>query len=188
MRYFTSDHHHGHEPILSYCNRPFLDLKHQTHVLIDNINRVVTPKDHLYVLGDFSFYDKDTNHSIVKSINCPVTLIRGNHDHTGRIKNVPFAEVHDELDIQLGNRIVTLSHFPYWIKNPNAEHEVEGSGKQPDRYPERRPKDVGLWLLHGHTHDTGRIRREHRMLHVGVDAWSYAPISELDIIKMIEDK
>ncbi len=187
MNYFSSDHHFGHQPILTFCDRPFIDLDEMKHKLLSNINAVVWPSDVLYVLGDFSFLPKDNNVEIVKAINCPVVLIRGNHDHTARIKKVGFADVFDELDIAIGSHIVTLSHFPYWISGPDGHERAEGSGTIPDRYKDRRPKDVGLWLLHGHTHDKGRIRREHKMIHVGVDAWGYSPISEIDVIRMIQN-
>lgn len=187
MIYFTSDLHFGHVPILTFCDRPFIDVDEMKHKLLSNINAVVRPTDLLYILGDFSFLPADYNVEIIRSINCPVVLIRGNHDHSARIKKVPFAEVHDELDIQLGKHIVTLSHFPYWIDSGTGS-EIAGSGNQPDRYKDRRPKDVGLWLLHGHTHDKGRVRREQRMIHVGTDAWQYSPISQDDVIAMINNQ
>lgn len=188
MRYFTSDTHFGHVPILSFCDRPFSDVNEMRHRLIANINNVVTPTDVLYLLGDFSFLPKDNNVEIVKSINCPVVLIRGNHDHSSRIKKVGFADVYDGLDVIIGDNIVTLSHFPYWIAGPDGNERKEGSGTIPDRYKDRRPVDVGLWLLHGHTHDKGRVRRDQRMIHVGIDAWQYTPVSELNIIKLINAK
>ncbi len=184
MNYFTSDLHFGHKAIIQFCNRPFQDLEHMKHSLLRNINSVITPKDILYILGDFSFLPSDNNVEIVKAIMCPVVLIRGNHDHSGSIKKCGFADVFDELDILIGDNVVTMSHFPFWVDSGTGT-EIGGSGNQPDRYKERRPKNVGQWLLHGHTHDTGRIRREHKMIHVGTDAWQYSPISEIDIIKLI---
>jgi len=182
MNYFTSDTHFGHEPILTFCQRPFLDIRHMGEVLVKNINTIVTPKDTLYLLGDVSFYSKDRTCGIIASINCPVVLIKGNHDHSSRVKGVPYAEVFDELDIQLSNKqIVTLSHFPYYIGDGKDRTET-----RKDKYLDRRPIDVGLWLLHGHTHSPVRVRRELRMLHVGVDAWNYGPISEEDVIVQLK--
>lgn len=174
MRFFTSDLHFGHRPIIEFCNRPYWNLEDMKNDLIKNINDVVKQTDLLYILGDFSFLPKDNNVEIVKAINCPVVLIRGNHDHSGRIKGVGFADVHNELDIQLGNYIVTMSHYPF-----------RGDHTAIERYLDRRPKDVGQWLLHGHTHSKERINRAERMIHVGVEAWQYSPISEEDVIRMI---
>lgn len=181
MNWFTSDLHFGHEPILTFCSRPFFDLQHMQEYLIARINERVATDDILYILGDVSFYDKDRTYALISSIKCPVVLIKGNHDHSGRIKNVPYAEVHDELDLQLKNgQLVTLSHFPYYIGDGKDRTETRA-----DKYLDRRPKDVGLWLLHGHTHDKGRIRPALRMLHVGVDANGYAPVSEDDVMRWI---
>ena len=145
------------------------------HALVKNINDVVKPDDLLYLLGDFSFWPKDNNVRIIKDIKCPVVLIRGNHDHNNRIKGVGFADVHDELDIEIGNQLFTLSHYPF-----------RGDHTATERYLDRRPKDVGQWLLHGHTHSKERINRAEKMIHVGVDAWQYSPISEEDVLKMIK--
>lgn len=144
--------------------------------LINNINSVVKKDDVLYLLGDFSFWPKDNNVQIIKEINCPVVLIRGNHDHSKRIKGVGFADVYDELDITVGKHLVTLSHYPF-----------RGDHTAVERYLDKRPKDVGQWLLHGHTHSLNRINRPERMIHVGVDAFQYAPVSEIDIIRLIDE-
>ena len=161
--------------------------------LLHNINSIVKPEDTLYLIGDVSFYDKKRNVPIIQAINCPVVLIVGNHDHGNRRKGVPYQSIHSELNLILGaaetkRYEVTLCHYPYWIDNMLGHEISEGMNTVPDRFKDIRPIDKGLWLLHGHTHDKSRIRREHRMVHVGVDAWQYAPVSEIDIIKLIEEK
>lgn len=176
MNWFSSDLHLGHDNIISFCERPFTTVQVMNEKIINNINKLVSPNDTLYLLGDVSFLPADNTYGYIKRINCPVVLIRGNHDHSNRIKNVPYAEIYREMDIMLGKHVVTLSHFPY-----------SGDSGPYDRFPELRPKDVGLWLLHGHTHSKERIQRQRRMIHVGMDAWQYHPISELDVIKLIEN-
>lgn len=185
MRYFTSDLHFGHKPIIEFCGRPFMTVQDMNEILVWNINNTIKKDDLLYVLGDFSFYPKDNNVQIIKSINCPVVLIRGNHDHSGRIRNVGFADMFTELDIILGSHLVTLSHFPFaWDVN---DHRY-GKGEYEDKYAGSRPKDVGQWLLHGHTHSRERIDRARRTIHVGTDAWNYSPISETDVLNLINEK
>ena len=185
MRYFTSDLHFYHENIIGFCNRPFMSISDMNTVLLDNINSIVKKDDLLYILGDFSFAPKSRNVQIVKSIACPVVLIRGNHDQTARIKNLPFEEMYDELDLQLGSHLVTLSHFPYSFASLGIE---DTNHDRVDRFADARPKNNGLWLLHGHTHDKLRIRRKEKQIHVGCDAWNYHPVSEIDIENLIEDK
>jgi calcineurin-like phosphoesterase family protein len=83
--------------------------------------------------------------------------------------------------------------MPEWIQNSEYTHNGEttifdvchfpfagDSGGKEDRYLEHRPIDSGQWLVHGHTHSTERI--VDRMIHVGVDAWNYHPVS-LDTIR-----
>lgn len=173
-RYFTSDLHFGHEPVIEYCQRPFIEVQDMNENLLANINKVVRKEDILYILGDFSFLPKDQNVKLVKSIICPVVLIRGNHDHSNRIKGCGFADVFDELDLIIDSNVVTLSHYPY-----RGDHTVI------ERYLDRRPKDVGQWLLHGHTHSKEKINRAERMIHVGVEAWQYRPIHEDDVFRMM---
>ena len=156
--------------------------------LINNINSMVTDKDVLYILGDFSFYQREKNKEIISRINAPVVLIKGNHDQSNRIKNVPFAEVYDELDIWIKDIVVTLSHYPYWLSDSTYfDYKPTTEQSQPGRFKDKRPVDVGLWLLHGHTHNKERVNAKYRMIHVGVDANQYAPLSELDIYRIIND-
>lgn len=54
MIYFTSDPHYGHANVIKYCSRPFASVDEMTRVLITNWNKVVTPEDIVYCLGDFS--------------------------------------------------------------------------------------------------------------------------------------
>jgi calcineurin-like phosphoesterase family protein len=154
--------------------------------LIQNINSVCKSDDILYHLGDFSFYQKERNHAILKSINANVVLVRGNHDQGNRVKGLNFADVFDELDLILGNHLVTLSHYPFWLSDSTYFKYNPKEESQPDRFPEKRPKDVGQWLLHGHSHSKKRIDREYRMIHVGVDANNHTPLDENTILRLIE--
>lgn len=78
--FFIADTHFGHEAVINYENRPFKNSKEMTATLINNWNSVVSNEDTVFVLGDFSAYDKDTNMSICKSLNGHKILVMGNHD------------------------------------------------------------------------------------------------------------
>lgn len=178
MNYFTSDTHFGHEPIISFCNRPYSSIYDMEEGLINGINQCVTSNDVLYLLGDFSFTSGEYVKSIVRRIKCPIVLIRGNHDYQIRKRrDYGFADVYKEFDLAVGNYMVTLSHYPF-----------KGDHTAVDRYTDKRPKDFGQWLLHGHVHTMWKIKREERMINVGCDVWGWKPISELDIINIIEGK
>ncbi len=180
MRYFTSDTHFGHYACIGYCNRPWTNVADMEVDLLANINSCVKPTDTLYILGDFAFTEPKHIKSLLPRIMCPTVLIRGNHDRRIKQKNEEkygFADVYDELDITIGKHNVTLSHYPF-----------KGDHTETDRYVDKRPKDWGQWLCHGHVHTSWKIKREERMINVGVDVWGYRPISEIDIVSIIEGK
>lgn len=61
-------------------------------------------------------------------------------------------------------RPVLASHYPY-----------AGDSNGVERHSSHRPVDVGLTLLHGHTHDRAFGAHGYQF-HVGVDAFDFAPI------------
>ena len=171
MNWFTSDLHVGHFNILRYQNRPFKDIKEMNDKLIDNWNERIQPEDVVYVLGDFAMsrhYDW-----IIELLNGEKHLIFGNHDkQPQKLLERGFVEVVPEKKIKLGNREVLLNHFPYDNIDP--------------RFEQRKPKDKGLLLLHGHTHRHDPLRLDKRMIDVGVDGHNYYPWSEEEILELIK--
>lgn len=159
-------------------------------VLIDNWNKRVQKGDTVYVLGDFSFMKAEDTKLILAQLNGKKILIKGNHDsHAKKMFDMGFDEVHENIFIYLHGKIkhkVYLSHFPYrpnfidWLK-----HKLM-NGYWDVRYLHKRIVDEGDWLLHGHTHQLGK--RKKKMIHVGVDAWNYRPVSHKEILAMIEDE
>jgi len=58
MIYFTSDLHLNYGNIIKYNIRPFINSIEMDRRLIENINKMVTVRDELYVIGDFAFARK----------------------------------------------------------------------------------------------------------------------------------
>ena len=182
--WFTSDHHFGHSNILKYCNRPYKDVIEMDQALIDNWNSRIGPDDEVYVLGDFSLYQKEVPETLDKLNGARKVLIAGNHDKcfseaygtTSRIDkkwtnfylNAGFDAVLKELLIPIGDSVVLLNHFPW--QNPEAKDQ---------RYQSLRP--VKKWgkqlLLHGHRHSSKEERLFEGALDIGVDAHDYYPWS-----------
>lgn len=102
MDYFTSDTHFGHKNILMFCKRPFKNVDQMNEALIERWNSVVTDKDTVYHLGDFSFrgYWRFRNR-----LNGNIIIIRGNHD------NDEMSTVR-EATINVNGRECYLSHMP----------------------------------------------------------------------------
>jgi calcineurin-like phosphoesterase family protein len=206
-RFHTSDTHFGHFNILNYSNRPFGSVQEMNEALIDNWNSAVRETDTVIHHGDVAMGpwagDEDLGiaswDDILTRLNGYKILIVGNHDRifkgmslTQQHRFAPhyakwFHEVHHNyrghwLD---NGVIVDLSHFPY-----------DGDSHDEDRYNEHRLYDGGRILIHGHTHAefakhghdarVSRSKRGTKQIHVGVDAWDYRPVSEDEIIDLIE--
>lgn len=78
--YFIADTHFGHANIIKYEGRPFANVSEMDKMLIQNWNTVVSESDEIFVLGDFSFYNKEKTKKILQQLHGKKTLIMGNHD------------------------------------------------------------------------------------------------------------
>lgn len=82
--WFIGDLHLGHKNIITFDDnngkkiRPFKTLEEHDETLIDNINKLVNPKDRLYMLGDVVINRKAL--PMLSRINGRKKLIKGNHD------------------------------------------------------------------------------------------------------------
>lgn len=175
--WFTSDPHFGHRMVAGLRGFAGPD-EHDAH-LIDRWSRRVGKNDQVWVLGDLTVSSPAKALDIIRGLPGTKHLIAGNHDgchpmHRDSHKRVKpyldaFASVQSAARRRILGKEVLLSHFPY----SKDRHEA--------RYLQWRLRDEGAWLLHGHTH--GQERIDGREIHVGVDAWDFAPVP----IHVIED-
>ena len=80
MDYYIADTHFGHEAILNECRPQFKTIQEMDKFIIDNINRKMTKKDTLYIIGDFSYRSKRPPLEYLEAIKPKKVLILGNHD------------------------------------------------------------------------------------------------------------
>ncbi|HMS11718.1 MAG: metallophosphoesterase family protein [Microthrixaceae bacterium] len=190
-RWFTSDLHLGHANIIRYCDRPFHSVGEMNAALISRWNEVVAPDDEVWVLGDFAMGRLEETLPLTGALAGRKTLLTGNHDPCwagkkgrtpdsvaqwrGEYYRAGFETILDGcVELNLGAKRVLACHFPY--RGDSGDH---------DRYLDHRPSDDGsTWLLHGHIHENGCI--EDRMINVGVDVWDFRPVSESDLVDLIE--
>lgn len=192
MRFFTSDTHFGHKNIIRYSNRPFRDVSHMNEMLIKNWNDTVGPDDTVYHLGDVALGPWEAWDNVLTRLNGYKILVVGNHDRIFKGEKPRmqerFAEHYDKWFDEVHHNlrglwlddgtIADLSHFPY-----ESDHTEEA------RYMEYRLPDRGRVLVHGHVHTTDIVTRSKRgaiQVHVGVDAHRYSPVSEDEVIRLIQ--
>ncbi len=82
--FFTADEHYGHKNVIEYCNRPFDSIHDMDKYMIEQNNAVVSNKDVVVHVGDFSLasrkfqvvYDR-----YIQKLNGKHIFIPGSHDH-----------------------------------------------------------------------------------------------------------
>lgn len=113
--FFISDLHFGHKNILSYDDRPFLDIETHDRALIDKWNDAVGIDDEVWILGDISWYGVSKTVEILKQLNGIKKLCIGNHDKA-LLKSADFraqfAEITNYKEIKSGDTGLVLCHYP----------------------------------------------------------------------------
>lgn len=171
--WFTADLHLGHRFVTEL--RGFASIDEHDTALCDAWRKVVRPADQVWVLGDIAVSNPTYALELIDGLPGTKHLIAGNHDACHPMHRDAYKRQRDYLSVfdsvqafarrRVNGAEVLLSHFPY-----TTDRGFEA------RYPQYRLPDLGLPLLHGHTHLAER-RTSEREFHVGVDAWGLAPVS-----------
>lgn len=163
-RLFTADPHYFHKNIIKYCNRPFHDVPHMNHIMIERHNKVVGKDDDIYFLGDVAFCSKHLLKEVLSQLNGKKHLIRGNHDELNPQEyiEIGFESVAPIMTLKLEEvGAVCLAHDP--------SHSI-------------MVREVP-WLV-GHLHDM--FKQFGNCINVGVDVWDFYPVSEAQIVDKIK--
>lgn len=189
MNYYISDTHFGHENSIKYDaregGRKFLSVKERDKLIIDNINKVVTPQDNLYFLGDISWYSPQETAELLKQINCKnLFAIKGNHDRIlkdGRIKKM-FQGIYDIKQIEDDGKKLILCHFP--IMMYQGQHRgfihlyahLHNSKEENDYQEFLRELDNRIKVRDGDRY------KPLQAYNVGCMLWDYKPVTLKEII------
>lgn len=160
--WFTSDLHFGHQKVIEL--RGFkTDIAHDSAILRDWTEKV-KPDDTVYVLGDLScgkIADEERALDLIQPLPGIKHLIAGNHDSvtsTGRRgwkRQRRFLDVFDSVRdfarLSVAGTMTLLSHYPY-------ADQGDGPGRGEARYLQYRLPDLGMPLIHGHTHHTEAVQ------------------------------
>lgn len=187
--WLTSDTHLGHDFVARL--RGFESHNEHDAAIARKWDKRVRDGDEVWVLGDIAmngwkdrlawfWHRPGIKHLVLGNHDRAHPLHRNAHGHQSHYLSV-FETVQTAASLRGGK--VLLSHFPY---------DGEGVTRDPDkpeRYSQWRLRDMGLPLLHGHTHDDVRFRWSAKgtlMHHVGLDAWGLAPVTLHDALAVGE--
>jgi calcineurin-like phosphoesterase family protein len=167
MIYYTSDWHLGEErigingkPNLFY--RPFNSIVQQNDTIMNNLYAVFKDGDTLWHLGDVVNGNLENAESRLKEMknkypNSAFNLIVGNYDEDKLEMLSKYFNIHEEYVFTKYNVFVYLNHYP-------AKCIVKNRG--------------GLSIT-GHIHGLWKVQEN--LINVGVDAWHFRPVSEVEI-------
>jgi calcineurin-like phosphoesterase family protein len=80
--FFTSDLHFEHRNILSFCHRPYDNIKQMNEELIKNWNNTVSDNDTVFILGDIYWFEgRHECKRLLEQLNGKtIYIVPGNHD------------------------------------------------------------------------------------------------------------
>lgn len=153
--FFTSDTHFGDPRALRFDHRPFADLEAHDAGLIERWNRLVTPDDTVWHLGDFALGPPpDRIAALFDELHGEKHLVTGNNDGPDTLALPGWASVQVYVELTVDGVMLVLCHYAFRTWN--------GMGR-------------GSVNLHGHSH--GALRPQTRQYDVGVDAWAFTPVT-----------
>jgi calcineurin-like phosphoesterase family protein len=158
--FFTSDTHFGHGGALGLYRRPFASVAAMNEALVERWNETVGPDDQVWHLGDFAIRQPAAAAAeLLARLNGTKHLVTGNNDPVATTGLEGWASVQAYTEIELESAFLVLCHYPF--------RSWRGMGK-------------GWVNLHGHSH--GRMKPQKRQFDVGVDVWSFRPVTLSEIL------
>lgn len=154
--FLISDTHFSQNNILTFKKEDgtllrdgFYGIHHHNETLIENWNKVISPQDKVYHLGDVGFTNWTLLDSILSRLNGTKVLIKGNHDNH------------------------KLSQYAQHFKDIRASHVLD---KMILTHIPIHPDSLSRWKanIHGHTH--GNNLSDKRYFNVSVEQIKYKPI------------
>lgn len=164
--YVISDTHFGHANILTFTDergkifRDFHHVEEMNEKMVENWNRVVTPQDIIYHLGDVYFRD---GHKVLPRLNGKKRLILGNHDDG---KDPILHQYFQKIMVwrMFPEHNVVMTHIPIYMDGD--EHSAV--------------REKVKYNLHGHIHQNRSPTKNH--INACVEWNNYTPKRIQDFI------
>lgn len=159
MIYFTSDTHFGDSRVLRIDRRPFASMAEHDAALIANWNRVVSPEDEVWHLGDFAARRTGFAGHLLSKLNGGKHLIIGNNDPLETTNAPGWLSTQHYAELTIDGHLLILCHYPFRTWNQMSKRSIN---------------------LHGHSH--GRLKPLPRQFDVGVDPRQLQPVTLAEIV------
>ncbi len=152
--FFTADTHFGHGGALGLYRRPFASVAEMDAAMLAGWQAAVGPADEVWHLGDFAVGRRVDAAGLLAALPGRKHLVTGNNDPAATTALPGWASVQCYAEIVVDGTALVLCHYAFrtW-----------------------RDMGRGAWNLHGHSH--GRLTPVPRQVDVGVDAWSFRPVT-----------
>lgn len=169
--WFTSDTHFTHDTLIRfYADRGvYADGDEMSEAMIEKWNKLISPRDDVYHIGDFGGRDPAKDLKVARRLNGRLHFVPGNHDRKllnmqGFRDQCSTIFPYSYAEISVNKQKIILCHFPIW--EWNAMHR-------------------GSWHIHGHVHGkpTGVPGK---ILDVGVDGNGLVPYHFDEVIEHME--
>jgi calcineurin-like phosphoesterase family protein len=153
--FFTADTHFNHAGALALYRRPFASVAAMNAAMIEQWNAVVGSNDEVWHLGDFALRTPAAAAAdLLHALNGRKHLLTGNNDPADIASLPGWTSTQAYAEITVDDTRLVLCHYAFRTWNGMAK---------------------GALNLHGHSH--ARLKPLPRQTDVGVDAWSFRPIT-----------
>ncbi len=113
--FFTADTHFADDPIRRIFGRPFPSAAAVDAAMIARAG-IVGGDDDLWIIGDFAACETDQGRAAAQAAFAALPgrkhLVRGNHDPDWVTSGLPWASVHDLVEVEADGRRLVLCHYP----------------------------------------------------------------------------
>lgn len=202
-QYFTSDFHFEHDDVAR--SRGFDSIDEHDQTILKNLQETILPGDTLWIMGDLTYYENPGYDRVHRQFQdflldtfqetIVTNFIIGNHERCHPIRPYSANYLNDFIKNSMYDTITLFDNIPMTIHGQETEVMISHfcySGDDLFRYnkfKQYRLRDYGIPIIHGDTHsrekvsfsDDGTIQ-----VCIGLDAWSMKPVSEEEIIDLIE--